>query len=56
MAVLVYRVIVVFIKIPFMVKGEEGREKGKTGAPNSGRDGFTLPHSPFSLPVQMVHL
>jgi hypothetical protein len=38
-------------KIPFMVKGKEGREKGKTASPNKGSEGFTLPHSPFSLPL-----
>jgi hypothetical protein len=32
---------------PLMVKGEEGREKGKTASPNSGHVGFTLP--PFTL-------
>jgi hypothetical protein len=37
-------------KILYMAKGDEGREKGKTGSPNSGREDFTLSPSPFSLP------
>jgi hypothetical protein len=29
-------------KTPFMVKGKEGREKGKTAYPIKGSEGFTL--------------
>jgi hypothetical protein len=36
-------------KIPFMVKGEEGREKGKNSSPNKGGLGFTLTPSLFKL-------
>jgi hypothetical protein len=32
-----------------MVKGEEGREKGRTSSPNKGRTGFTLPPSLFPI-------
>jgi hypothetical protein len=35
--------------IPFMVKGEEGREKGKTATPNNDRVGFTLTLALFFL-------
>jgi hypothetical protein len=36
-------------KMFFMVRGEEGRDKGKTAMLNNGRVGFTLLPSPFSL-------
>ena len=43
------------IYIPFVVKGEEGREKGKTGSPNCGREGFTLRPSPLTIKGILVN-